>query len=388
MPQLSLATSRFPTDWRSQDLIEALPAAVYVCNSEAVVVSYNLRAAELWGREPVPGDSDEKFCGSYRLYLPDGTFLPHGETPMAEVLRTGKPAQNKEVVIERPDGSRVTVLVNIAPLLDEDGTLVGAVNCFQDLTAQKQAETEKLRFVEELHQTKKVEALGQLTAGVAHDFNNLLTAILGNLEVLQHRVRDEDSLKLLKNAARAARRGADLNQQLLGFVRKQALVPEVVDLDQLLGRMAALLHASVGDAIGVEMRLGKAAWPALVNPTQIELIVLNLVINARDAMPSGGNVTIETRNATISAEDHTEDLAAGDYAVLSISDTGTGMSEAVRAQALEPFFTTKSPGKGCGLGLSMAHGVIKQSGGTLRIRSRLGEGTSIEIFLPRASTSS
>jgi PAS domain S-box-containing protein len=187
MAKSNLAVSRLWTDWRSQDLIEVLPAAVYVCNADAVVVSDNRRAAELWGREPKPGDTDEKYCGAHRLYLPDGTFMPHRETPMADVLRTGEPARDMEVVIERPDGSQITVLVNIALLFGEDGELVGAVNCFQDLTVQKQAEEERARLAEELHQAKKMEALGQLTAGVAHDFNNLLTAMLGKLELLQDR---------------------------------------------------------------------------------------------------------------------------------------------------------------------------------------------------------
>jgi PAS domain S-box-containing protein len=146
VPISNLAVTRLSTNWRSQDLIEILPAAVYVCNAEAVVVSYNRRAAELWGREPTLGDTDEKYCGAHRLYHLDGTFLPHRETPMELVLRTGEPARDREVIIERPDGSRITVLVNIAPLFAEDGELVGAVNCFQDLTTQKQAEQERVRL--------------------------------------------------------------------------------------------------------------------------------------------------------------------------------------------------------------------------------------------------
>jgi PAS domain-containing protein len=167
--QSALAPARITTDWFSRDLIEILPAAVYVCNAEAVVVAYNRRAAEMWGREPKPGDTDEKYCGAHRLYQTDGTFMPHRDTPMEWVLRTGEPARDMEVIIERPDRSRITVLVNIAPLFGDDGKLVGAVNCFQDLTAQKAAERERVRLAEELHQARKLEALGQLTAGVSHD---------------------------------------------------------------------------------------------------------------------------------------------------------------------------------------------------------------------------
>jgi PAS domain-containing protein len=164
--------------WFSTDLIEIIPAAVYVCNSEAVVVSYNRRATELWGRAPKLGDTDLKFCGSHKLYRLDGTLLPHPETPMEQVLRTSVAARDKEVIIERPDGSRVTVLVNIAPIFDDGGKLIGAVNCFLDLSAHKRVENEHIQLREDLHQAQKIQALGELTGGIAHDFNNLIAEIL------------------------------------------------------------------------------------------------------------------------------------------------------------------------------------------------------------------
>jgi signal transduction histidine kinase len=314
----------------------------------------------------------------------DGTYLPHRETPMELVLRTGEPARDREVIIERPDGSRITVLVNIAPLFGEEGELVGAVNCFQDLTAQKQAEQERVRLAEELHQAKKTEALGQLTAGVAHDFNNLLTAVIGSLELLKGRTSDTRSLSILGNAIHAAENGERLTQQLLAFARKQELSPKAIDLNQVLRGMSNLLETSLGGRIRIEARPLPGLWPVLVDPNQIELVLLNLAINARDAMPEGGTVTVETHNVALGASDLPADLSAGNYVVLSISDTGTGMSEEVRAKAFDPFFTTKGPGKGSGLGLSMALGVAKQSGGTVRIDSRPGEGTSVDVYLPRA----
>lgn len=350
MAKPALIAAHIPTDWRSHDLIELLPAAVYVCNADAVVVAYNRRAAELWGREPEAGDTDEKYCGAHRLYRPDGTFMPHRDTPMEWVLRTGKPAKDMEVIIERPDSSRITVLVNIAPLFDEHGKLVGAVNCFQDLTAQKEAERERARLAEELHQAKKLEALGQLTAGVAHDFNNLLTAILGNLELVRDQTRERASLRLLDNAVRSVGRGAVLNEQLLAFARKQTLLPKAVDLNQLLARMSDLLRATIGDTIRSEIRTQQKLWPALVDPNQIELVILNLAINARHAMASGGALTIETRNTTLGAMDPHIDVPKGEYVVLTMSDTGTGMSEEVRQRASEPFFTTKGERQGVGSG--------------------------------------
>ena len=186
----SSAVSRLSRDWFSGDLLEILPAAVYVCDAEGIVVAYNLRATELWGRSPAPGDTDQKYCGSHKLFRPNGLVLPHHEAPMEAVLRTGIPARNMEVVIERPDGSRTTVLVNIAPLFGDQGGLVGAVNCFQDISASKVAERERARLAGELHQAKKLEAIGQLTAGIVHDFNNLLAVIQGNLELLTARTSE------------------------------------------------------------------------------------------------------------------------------------------------------------------------------------------------------
>ena len=234
--------SRLSSDWFSGDLIETLPAAVYVCNAEAVVVAYNRRAAELWGRAPSAGDTDEKYCGAHKLFRPDGTVLPHSETPMEWVLRTGKPARDMEVIIERPDTSRVTVLVNIAPLFCNDGKLVGAVNCFQDLSAHQRAERERARLAEELHQAKKMD-------GVAHDFNNLLAAILGNLEMLESRTDENASLKLLRNAVQSVQRGERLTHQLLAFARKQTLLPKAVDLNQVVADMSDLLQTSIGTTI-------------------------------------------------------------------------------------------------------------------------------------------
>jgi signal transduction histidine kinase len=382
----STPVSRLSSDWFSGDLLETLPAAVYVCNAEAVVVAFNRRAAELWGRAPSAGDTDEKYCGAHKLFRSDGSFLPHNKTPMERVLRTGKPARDMEVVIERPDTSRVNVLVNIAPLFCDDGKLIGAVNCFQDLSAHERAERERVRLAEELHQAKKMEAIGQLTAGIVHDFNNLLAAILGNLEILESRTDEDGSLKLLRNAARSVERGERLTQQLLAFARKQTLSPKAVDLNQILVGMSNLLQTSVGTVIGVETRMQQGLWLVLVDPNQIELVLLNLAINARDAMSRGGTLTMETRNVTLCGTNRPEDLAAGEYAVVSVSDTGTGMSDEVRAKAFEPFFTTKEIGKGSGLGLSMVLGVARQSGGDVRITSRVPEGTSIEVYLPRADS--
>ena len=241
---------------------------------------------------------------------------------------------------------------------------------------------ERQRTEEALLQAQKLEALGQLTSGVAHDFNNLLTGVLGNLELLERRLKSQESLRRLRAARLAAERGARLTHQLLAFSRKQRLAPTSLDLNRLVSEASDMLFRTIGITVRIETVLTEGLWPALVDPTQIELVLLNLAINARDAMPGGGRLTIRTAN--VSRGEAPADLAPGDYVLISVSDTGEGMSEEVLKRAVEPFFTTKEPGKGSGLGLSMVHGVATQSGGALHIDSRLGRGTTVDVYLPRA----
>ncbi|MBV8337597.1 MAG: PAS domain-containing protein [Alphaproteobacteria bacterium] len=244
---------------------------------------------------------------------------------------------------------------------------------------------ERQRTEAALLQAQKLEAVGQLTSGVAHDFNNLLTGVLGNLELLERRLKSGESLKRLQAAHLAAERGARLTHQLLAFSRKQRLAPRPLDLNQLVSEATDMLFRTIGSTIRVETVLTDGLWLALVDPTQIELVLLNLAINARDAMPEGGRLTIRTAN--VSRRDTPSDLSPGEYVLVSVSDAGHGMSEEVLRRAVEPFFTTKEPGKGSGLGLSMVHGVASQSGGGLHIDSRLGRGTTVSVYLPRARRS-
>jgi CheY-like chemotaxis protein len=229
-----------------------------------------------------------------------------------------------------------------------------------------------------------MEAVGQLASGLAHDFNNLLAAILGNLELMEMRLKDERILKLLQAAVRSARRGAALNEQLLAFSRKQHLAPRPVALNELVKGIDDLLRRTLGGTVEVVIATAADLWPALVDPHQIELVLLNLAINARDAMPLGGRLIIETRNIAAVQLDKSVDLAPGDYVRISVADTGIGMSAEVLARACEPFFTTKEPGKGSGLGLAQVYGLARQSGGCLRLKSAVGTGTTIELYLPRS----
>ncbi|RVU17248.1 response regulator [Methylobacterium oryzihabitans] len=245
---------------------------------------------------------------------------------------------------------------------------------------------ERERVEEALRQAQRLEAVGQLTSGVAHDFNNLLTVIAGNIEFLERVVPDDRSRRRLDMMRGAAERGARLTAQLLAFSRRQRLEPKPVQLNQTVASMRDLLQSSIGGAVRIEMTLQPDLWSALVDATQIELIILNLAINARDAMAVGGCLTIETANVHLTAPPaRPEEPAAGDYVMVAVSDTGTGIRPEVLARVFEPFFTTKEVGKGSGLGLAQVFGFAKQSGGGVRIDTVVGEGTSVKVYLPRVA---
>ncbi|TGE00334.1 response regulator [Methylobacterium nonmethylotrophicum] len=245
---------------------------------------------------------------------------------------------------------------------------------------------ERERVEGALRQAQRLEAVGQLTSGVAHDFNNLLTVIAGNIEFLERAVPDERSKRRLDMMRGAAERGARLTAQLLAFSRRQKLEPKPVQLNRTVASMRDLLQSSMGGSIRIEMTLQPDLWPALVDATQIELIILNLAINARDAMAVGGCLTIETANVSLAAEPtRPEQPLPGDYAMVAVSDTGTGIPPEVLARVFEPFFTTKEVGKGSGLGLAQVYGFAKQSGGGVRIDTEVGEGTSVRVYLPRVT---
>ncbi|MCK1571408.1 ATP-binding protein [Bradyrhizobium sp. 174] len=236
-----------------------------------------------------------------------------------------------------------------------------------------------------LRHAHKMEAVGQLTGGIAHDFNNLLTTIMGNLQLLGLRIEDERLQRYLRNAMHGAERGAKLVKQLMAFSRKQHLAPEPIDINELAGVVAELLSRTIGTGIRLEVATQEGLWPALVDPTQLELMLLNLAFNARDAMPTGGTIVIETTALNRVPDQLARELKAGQYVCISVKDTGTGMPPDVLARAFDPFFTTKAPGKGTGLGLSQVYGFARQSGGTVKIETELGRGTVVRIFLPRST---
>jgi signal transduction histidine kinase/CheY-like chemotaxis protein len=249
----------------------------------------------------------------------------------------------------------------------------------QEMIERKQAEAA-------LQQAQKMEVIGQMTGGVAHDFNNLLTAVLGNLELATRRGRDESIRRYLEGATQAARRGAKITSQLLAFSRTQRLQAERIDLNAIVTAMGDLIFQTIGATIRIETVLEKDLWFALADPSQIESVILNLAVNARDAMPNRGRLTISTANIPRDTEKPVE-LAPGDYVAVSVADTGTGMTDEVLRKAFEPFFTTKPVGSGTGLGLSQVYGIAKQTGGSVSISTRLGQGTTVTVYLPRTVAS-
>jgi PAS domain S-box-containing protein len=309
-------------------------------------------------------------------------FLPQEEsTAIAaldqDVAVTRQPFQ-REIETHRPEGARTMLMVKF-PVLDRDGGVIAVGTVMADVTEQRQAEVQLAR-------AQRMEAVGQLTGGIAHDFNNLLTVVLGNTDVMIAQLSDPELRRIAEVTLAAAERGAELTKGLLAFGRRQPLSPRRLDINAQITQMQPLLARTLGEHVEIQLIRGANLWPALADPGQLETAVLNLAINARDAMPHGGTLTIQTETAHLDEvyARANPDVTPGDYVMVAVGDTGSGMAPEVAARAFEPFFTTKDVGKGTGLGLSQVYGFVKQSGGHVKIYSELGLGTMVKVYLPRA----
>jgi PAS domain S-box-containing protein len=384
--------------------------------NESLEVQVAQRTAELQAKEARLRAIFETSYTYMGLMAPDGTMLdanatslagikarcedvvgkPFWETPwftgtpgMPETVRaavatvaTGETLR-QEIHVNLPDGGWRWFDFQMRPVRDADGAVVAIVPEAVELTERRQAE-------EALRQAQKMEAIGQLTGGVAHDFNNLLQVIVGNFYLLQQRVEkgdfsEADLSRLIERGIRGAQRAATLTQRLLAFSRRQPLDPKALDVNRLVTGMSELLQRSLGENISIETVLASGLWRTLADASELENALLNLAVNARDAMPQGGSLTIETANAWVDdayAAAH-EEVTPGQYVMIAVSDTGTGMTSEVIARAFEPFFTTKDAGQGTGLGLSQVYGFVKQSGGHVKIYSEPNEGTTVKIYMPR-----
>jgi PAS domain S-box-containing protein len=353
--------------------------AIYLLDPSGIVSTWNP------GAERFKGYSAREIIGQHfsRFYTDEDqkTGLPIRALETAR--REGKfEAEGWRV---RKDGSRFWAYVIIDPIRSPAGDIVGFAKITRDLTERKEAE-ERLEKARELSlQAQKLEAIGQLTGGIAHDFNNLLTAVLGSLELLRKRLpNDPKSIALLENAAQGAQRGAALTKRMLAFARNYELSKEVTSIPELVRGMTDLLQRSLGPSFNLETHFPLVLKPVEVDRNQLELALLNLTLNARDAMPDGGNIILAAKDSA--AADHSG-LEAGKYIRFSVTDVGEGMDEETLRRATEPFFTTKGVGKGTGLGLSMVHGFAEQSGGRLILRSQKDRGTTAELWLPVANVS-
>jgi len=366
------------TERRFRLLVESVTDyAIYMLDPSGNVVNWNP------GAERIKGYGREEILGSHfsRFYTEEDQALGVPAKALATAAETGK--YEMEGWRVRKDGSRFWASVVINAVRAGGGELIGFAKVTRDLTERRLAD-------EQLRQVQKMEGLGQLTGGVAHDFNNLLTVVIGNLDAMQRHLRapapDLERLKRsAENAMRGARRAESLTQRLLAFSRQQPLEPRPVDIGRLVAGASDMLRRSLGEQIAIETSLAGGLWRVEVDPNQLEVAILNLALNARDAMPDGGKLTLETANVFL---DHAyaagqSEVVPGQYVQLAVSDNGIGMTPEVQARAFDPFFTTKDIGKGTGLGLSQVYGFIKQSRGHVKVYSEVGEGTTVKIYLPR-----
>ena len=355
-------------------------------DAQGIVTSWNAGAERIKGYR-----ADEIIGRHFSVFYTDkdrAAGIPDRNLEIA--AREGK--FETEGCRQRKDGSQFWAGVVIDPIRNEKGELVGFAKITRDLTERRNAQNELNKAREQLFQMQKLEAIGKLTGGVAHDFNNLLTIIIGNIEIAQRNLENEPAApatklrRFLVNAQAGAKRAAALTQRLLAFARRQPLDPKPLDVNKFIANTGEFLGRTLGEHVEVEAVGGGALWPVEVDVAQLESAILNLALNARDAMPQGGKLTVEAINTYL---DHqyvraNPEVATGQYVMISVSDTGTGMSPEILAHAFEPFFTTKAAGQGTGLGLAQVYGFVKQSGGHIKVYSEEGHGTTFRIYLPRA----
>ena len=352
--------------------------AIYMLDPAGTITSWNS------GAERCKGYSAAEILGQNfaRFYSEEDRIAGLPSRALDTARREGRfEAEGWRI---RKDGTRFWANVVIDPIWDSSGNLVGFAKITRDLTERREAARILEEAREAIFQSQKMEAIGKLTGGVAHDFNNLLAVIVGSLDLARQRLTsDADIGRYLDNAMMAADRGAILTQRMLAFARKQELKLQNVDCIALVHGMADLLQTTLGGDVRIETRFPLALRPAYVDPAQLELALINLAVNARDAMPAGGRIIIEGTELLLAAGDQ-PDLGGGGFVRLTMTDDGEGMDEAILARARDPFFTTKGVGKGTGLGLSMIHGFAQQCGGSMTISSQPGLGTSVSLWLPFA----
>ncbi len=364
---------------RFQQLFDATPDAMITVGSDGCILLVNAQAERLFGYS-----RDELVGRSINALMPARHRAAH-PTQQAEYLHAPRARRMgaREVSALRKDGTEFPAEISLSPT--DSGSSVTA--SIRDVSDRRRAEEAHRQTTEQLRHAQKMEAIGVLAGGVAHDFNNLLSVILTYSSLLLDQLKESDPLRTdVDEIRKAGERAAALTRQLLAFSRQQVVAPKVVDLNQVLGGVEKMLQRILGEDVELSLLAAPSLGTIRADPGQIEQVVMNLAVNARDAMPTGGKLTLETENVELDAAFVTEHygVAPGPYAMLAVTDTGIGMDSTTRARIFEPFFTTKPAGKGTGLGLATVFGIVRQSGGTIWVYSEPGKGTTFKVYFPRA----
>ena len=349
--------------------------ALYMLDPEGVVTSWNI------GGQRIKGYSPTEIIGQHFSRFYTEVDRTNGKPPRALRIAREQGRYEEEGWRVRKDGTFFWASVIIDPI-HEDGKLVGFAKITRDITERREVQLKLEQMQQQLAESQKLDALGQLTGGVAHDFNNLLMIISGSLHTLKKAVGDDPKCQRAVSAIEGAtKRGASLTSQLLTFARRQSVNPQVIDVAERIDAVREVLDTGVGSAVTLQFDVAPGVWPVMVDVTEFETALVNLVINARDAMTGGGIITVSAHNVTTGGE-----AGAGGHVAISVEDTGAGIAPDVLGRIFDPFFTTKPIGKGTGLGLSQVHGFAHQAGGTVKVASELGKGARITILLPRKET--
>ncbi|HET6798306.1 MAG TPA: PAS domain S-box protein [Gemmatimonadales bacterium] len=364
---------------RLSQVLDALPLGIWIVDRHGRIVLENAASQRIWGS--LRNQGLDQLASLRAKWLSSGKRLGSADWAVARTLASGIVSGPEEVSLDLPDGSQRVLATSAAPVRNAEGATVGAVGVSEDITERRAHEAAAARQQDQERRTDKMNSIGRLAGGVAHDFNNLLTGILSYAELILQELRPNDPLRSdVEQIQHAGQRAAGLTRQLLAFSRRQVLQPKVVSLRTLLSELEPMLGRLLGGGVALDLLLDPGTSNVMVDPSQLEQVLVNLILNARDALPRGGRVTISTRNA---ADVLDGEGGESEYVILSVIDTGTGMDPETQAHIFEPFFTTKHGAGGAGLGLPTVYGIVEQSGGHVRVESAVGQGTEFLIYLPR-----